>query len=518
MKVETQVVSITGSPNSAAVTRIHQALSRQPEIKLHSLEPQQLEQSEGLNKDQATLFIVAPDIDIKRLLSTLKKLAEDFSRKYFLFVGYQAGAVGLSVELSLVLGDSWRFAASEPEMIRARIADAIYFLDHADKLKVSVGKIRTWFGDGGWLQSSERKEWINADYYLDSIVRSSTDAIIGVDMQDMIRFWSKGAEKLYGHEAADVIGKTVFLLAPDVDTNEVAAMHDRVYRNEEIRDYETVHRRKNGSRVDVALNISPVFDSEGKMGGISLIARDISGRKRAEHEIEKQKQKLEAINKELKDFAYIISHDLKAPLRGISFVADWLIEDYADKLDEEGKENLRLLQSRARRMSQMIDGVLSYSRVETQQEESEPVDLNVLLPEVIDLLAPPPHIRITLDPSFPDVMCSPVRIGQIFQNLLSNAIRYMDKAQAEIHIGWRDEGDKWRFSVRDNGPGIDQAHFEKIFQIFQTLAPRDKVESTGVGLTIVRKIVQLYGGEIWLESVLGEGTTFYFTFPKDLSA
>jgi two-component system sensor kinase FixL len=205
-------------------------------------------------------------------------------------------------------------------------------------------------------------------------------------------------------------------------------------------------------------------------------------------------------------------------LRGISFVADWLIEDYADKLDEEGKENLRLLQSRARRMSQMIDGVLSYSRVETQQEEFEPVDLNALLPEVIDLLAPPPYIRITLDPSLPDIMCSPVRIGQVFQNLLSNAIRYMDKAQAEIHIGWRDEGDKWRFSVRDNGPGIDQAHFEKIFQIFQTLAPRDKVESTGIGLTIVRKIVQLHGGEIWLESVLGEGTTFYFTLPKDLSA
>lgn len=364
----------------------------------------------------------------------------------------------------------------------------------------------------------ERPEFwnfISAECYLDSILRSSSDAIIGIDMQDLIRFWNKGAEKLYGHRAEDVTGKTVFILAPDADEDGVAALRDRIYRNEEVQHYETVHRRKDGSRADVSLNLSPVFDHSGKMVGVLMIARDIGERKRAEKKIEKQKQKLEAVNKELNDFAYIISHDLKAPLRGISFVADWLFEDYAEKLDEEGKENLKLLQSRARRMSQLIDGVLSYSRVEGKKENPEPVDLNALVPEVIDLLAPPPHITVTIEGRLPVVICGPVKISQVFQNLLSNAIRYIDKERGEVHVGCRDEGDRWCFWVRDNGPGIEETHFEKIFQIFQTLAPRDKVESTGVGLTIVKKIVRLYGGDVWLESQLGRGTVFYFTLPKD---
>lgn len=363
----------------------------------------------------------------------------------------------------------------------------------------------------------ELRDPLIAEYYLDSILRSSSEAIVGIDTQDLIRFWNKGAEKLYGHRAEDVIGKTVFIVAPDAEANGVAALRDRIYRNEEIQNYETVHRRKDGSRADVSLNLSPVFDDAGKMVGVLMMVRDIGERKKSEKKIEKQKQKLEAVNKELNDFAYIISHDLKAPLRGISFVADWLFEDYAEKLGEDGRENLRLLQSRARRMSQLIDGVLSYSRVEGKKEAPAPVDLNALVSEVIDLLAPPPHITVTVENRLPVVVCGPVKISQVFQNLLSNAIRYLDKERGEIHVGCRDEGDKWCFWVRDNGQGIEEAHFEKIFQIFQTLAPRDKVESTGVGLTIVKKIVRLYGGDVWLESQVGRGTVFYFTLPKDQS-
>jgi two-component system, LuxR family, sensor kinase FixL len=372
--------------------------------------------------------------------------------------------------------------------------------------------------EGAVKEPAARCDRISAEYYLDSILRFSGDAIIGFDMRDIVCFWNKGAQKLYGHRAEDVVGKTVFIVAPDADAEEVAALRDRIYRNEEIRDYETVHRRKDGSRAEVSLNLSPMFDQAGKMVGVLMLVRDIGERKRTEKKIEKQRLKLEAINKELIDFAHIISHDLKAPLRGISFVADWLLEDYADRLGEEGKENLKLLQNRAWRMSQLIDGVLSYSRIEGKKEDPEPVDLHTLVREVVDLLAPPPHIAITIEDRLPVVVCGPVKISQVFQNLLNNAISYMDKERGEIHVGCRDEGDKWRFEVRDNGPGIEEAHFERIFQIFQTLAPRDKVESTGVGLTIVRKIVQLYGCDVWLESQVGKGTTFHFTLPKDLSS
>ncbi|HEY3487000.1 MAG TPA: PAS domain S-box protein [Gammaproteobacteria bacterium] len=362
----------------------------------------------------------------------------------------------------------------------------------------------------------EQQKWINADYYLDSIVRSSTDAIIGIDTQDVIRLWNKAAEKLYGYLSAEVIGKTVFILAPEADTAEVAAVRERVYREEEIRHYETRHRRKDGSWFEVSLNISSVFDRDGKMAGVSLIVRDISERTQVVPGSDQQQQKLEAMSKELNDFAYIVSHDLKAPLRGISFLADWLNEDYADKLDEEGKENLRLLKSRTTRMSQLIDGVLSYSRAAGRKEESEPVDLNVLLPEVIDSLAPPRHIHIEVAAGLPVVVCGPGKISQVFHNLLSNAICYMDKEQGLIQVGCRDEQDKWCFWVRDNGPGIEEAYFEKIFQIFQTLAPHDKVNSVGVGLSVAKKIVGLYGGKIWPESTVGTGTAFYFTLPKNI--
>ena len=142
------------------------------------------------------------------------------------------------------------------------------------------------------------------------------------------------------------------------------------------------------------------------------------------------------------------------------------------------------------------------------------VDLNQLVREVIDLLAPPENIAVSIGNSLPTVMAEPTRIQQVFQNLLSNAIKYMNKPEGEIRIACAAEGRQWKFSITDNGPGIDQQHFEKIFQLFQTLAPRDRVESTGVGLALVKKIVEMYGGRIWVESTVGRGSTFFFTLPR----
>jgi len=142
------------------------------------------------------------------------------------------------------------------------------------------------------------------------------------------------------------------------------------------------------------------------------------------------------------------------------------------------------------------------------------VDLNRLVEEVIDLLAPPANITVSVENPLPTVMAEPTRIQQVFQNLLSNAIKYMDKPEGKIRIACGAEGTQWKFSVTDNGPGIEPRHFEKIFQLFQTLAPRDRVESTGVGLALVKKIVEMYGGRVWIESKSGEGSTFFFTLPN----
>lgn len=248
-----------------------------------------------------------------------------------------------------------------------------------------------------------------------------------------------------------------------------------------------------------------------------FIVREMAERKQAEEQRALLVHELESANEELRNFGYVVSHDLKAPLRAIGSLADWISTDYADKFDDEGKEHMRLLIGRVRRMDGLIDGILQYSRVGRVKETIVVVDLNKLVREVIDLLAPPKNITISIVNSLPTVMTEPTRIQQVFQNLLSNAIKYMDKPDGEIRIACVAEGMQWKFSVADNGPGIDRQHFEKIFQLFQTLAPRDRVESTGVGLALVKKIVEMYGGRIWLESTLGLGSTFFFTLPQTVA-
>lgn len=224
---------------------------------------------------------------------------------------------------------------------------------------------------------------------------------------------------------------------------------------------------------------------------------------------------LENANQELEDFAYIVSHDLKAPLRGISSLAEWISNDYQDKIDDEGNKMLNLLAGRIQRMNSLIDGILQYSRIGRVTEEPVEADLNKVVSDVISMLGSHSNIEIRIENSLPVVKMEETRIIQVFQNLIGNAVKYMDKPQGMIKVGSRVEGKFWVIYVADNGPGINEKYFEKIFKIFQTLHSRDKVESTGVGLTIVKKIVESYGGRIWLESKVGSGTTFFFTLPRD---
>lgn len=228
-------------------------------------------------------------------------------------------------------------------------------------------------------------------------------------------------------------------------------------------------------------------------------------------------KELETVNQELKEFAYIVSHDLKAPLRSIDALVQWITEDYGELFDESGREQLSLLIGRVRRMQSLIEGVLNYSRIGRVREEMEAINLNRLVSSVIDLLSPPEHISIHVVGRLPTVTGEKIRIQQIFQNLLSNAIKFMDKEMGVIQLSCGQEGELWHFQVSDNGPGIAEKDFERIFQIFQTLNSRDSFESTGVGLTLVKKIVELHDGQVWVTSQLGHGTVFHFTLPVVIS-
>jgi signal transduction histidine kinase len=244
-------------------------------------------------------------------------------------------------------------------------------------------------------------------------------------------------------------------------------------------------------------------------------------RKKAEEVLEKLNTYLKSIvrelrraNKELQEFAYITAHDLKTPLRGIGTLAEWLSTDYADKFDEQGQKQVKMLTERAKRADKLVDSILQYSSIGQLKEEQEQLDLNMVLHDIICEIEPSENINITVESKLPVLMCKKTHIGQVFHNLLSNAVKHMDKEKGQIKVGCTEKKGFWKFSVADNGPGIDKKYFKKIFKIFQTLVLSDETESTGIGLSIAKKIVNMNAGRIWVESEVGKGSTFFFTLPK----
>jgi signal transduction histidine kinase len=244
------------------------------------------------------------------------------------------------------------------------------------------------------------------------------------------------------------------------------------------------------------------------------LQQEIAERREAELRQTELIEKVDSVNKELKDFASIVSHDLKAPLRGIKSLATWILDDCSDKLGEQGNEQMHLLLGRVERMYNLIDGVLQYSIVGRTEEQSTQVNLDKFIPEIIDMVVPPEHIKVTVENDMPVIEGEETQIMQLLQNLLSNAIKYNDKPEGWIKVGCVEEDGWWKFSVSDNGPGIEERHFERIFKMFQALTVTDEFEGTGVGLTVAKKIVELHGGKIWVESKVKEGSTFFFTWPK----
>lgn len=265
---------------------------------------------------------------------------------------------------------------------------------------------------------------------------------------------------------------------------------------------------------DMNVCIEVITDDSGKPERLVGVVEDISVRKAAERKQAALVKELEEVNRELGEFAYIVSHDLKAPLRGIGTLADWIARDQREHLDADGKEQMDLLLGRVKRMNDLIDGILRYSRIGRAKEEIATLDLGALTADVIDLIAAPSHVKVIVDGTLPTLRAARTQVAQVFQNLIGNAVKFCDKPAAEIHVSCVDEGNCHRFEIRDNGPGIDARHFQRIFQIFQTLAPRDRTESTGIGLSIVKKIVETMGGRIWVESTVGLGSRFFFTIPK----
>lgn len=365
----------------------------------------------------------------------------------------------------------------------------------------------------GITRKKAEEELCRSEAFMDSVLENLPNMVFVKAAADLrfVRF-NKAGEHLLGHSRDALIGKNDYDLFPAEQADFFSANDRAVIESRQMRDIleEPIETRTLGRRLLHTKKV-PIFDVEGIPQFLLGISEDITERKQAEDALRRS-------NAELEQFAYVVSHDLKAPLRGISSLANWLASDYGDALGTEGQEQLHLMIGRVKRMNALIEGILAYSRASRIREPEIAVDVTQVVQSTIDLLAPPPHIQIEVAAALPTVWCEPTRIAQVFQNLLSNAIKYMDKPAGRIGVSCVRQGGFWRFGIEDNGPGIEEQYFGKIFQLFQTLAARDKVEGTGVGLSIVQKIVELQGGRIWLESRVGEGTTFYFTVPASAGA
>ena len=231
-------------------------------------------------------------------------------------------------------------------------------------------------------------------------------------------------------------------------------------------------------------------------------------------ELKRHAERVVGINKQLDEFVYIVSHDLKAPLRGLASLATFLEDELGANPKKEVLEIINMMKSRTMRMQNLIDGILHYSRMANSKTEKESINVKELIHSIIDLLCPPSNIRIEFPDNLPVIYSERVKLHEVFQNLIGNAIKHNNKEKGEVKISFVEEKEFFEFSVHDNGSGIKTEHHEKIFGIFQTLQSKDKIESTGIGLTIVKKIIEEQDGKITVSSELGKGSIFKFLWKK----
>lgn len=257
---------------------------------------------------------------------------------------------------------------------------------------------------------------------------------------------------------------------------------------------------------------SSAQDEVGKLGSAFNHMLDRLDKSRTE--LVRYSEQLQKQNEELNQFSYVVSHDLKAPLRAIFKLSEWIEEDLGNAIPPDSKKNMQILRGRVFRLEALINGLLEYSKIGRINVPTERLDVQAMLKETIDLLNPPSHISISIENRMPVFNTKKFLLQQVFINLISNAIKYNDKAEGRVAIRVNETERFYRFVVEDNGMGIDRAYHEKVFEIFQTLQSRDKVEGTGVGLAIIKKSVEDMGGEIRVESEEMKGARFIFTWPK----
>ena len=347
-----------------------------------------------------------------------------------------------------------------------------------------------------------------------SIIANMNLGLVEVDNEDLVQLVNKSFCTLSGYTEKELYGNKLGQLL-HVSDPKIILVHQK-NRLKGISDtYEVNVQVKGGQKKHWLISGAPRYNEKGQVIGSIGIHLDIT----EQYELSEQKEQLlkdlESSNEGLQEYAHIVSHDLKSPLRSISALASWLEEDFGDKLGPAGLSQLNLMQDKIASMDQLITGILRYSSIGSEKARFEICPTLELIQQIKATIYWPEQIALRFNGTMPSIKADKTQLQQLFQNLLSNAISHLDKPKGQIEIGYNDLGDLHEFSVKDNGIGIPKAYKEKIFEIFETL--ESGKGSSGIGLSIVKKIVQLHGGTIWVKSEYGAGATFYFTIKKDIS-
>jgi PAS domain S-box-containing protein len=363
---------------------------------------------------------------------------------------------------------------------------------------------------------TERKHAQESAATLAAIVEHSDDAIFSTDLQGSIRTWNAGAHRLYQYGAGEIVGQPVSVLVPEERQDEETRILEEIRQGKTIENYETLRLRKDGSLLDVSLAVSPIKDANGRIIGISKIARDITDRVRAKEKLEQavaeRTQSLREVIAQMEEFSYSVSHDLRSPVRAMQGYARALAEDYSSQLDQEARLYIDRIIQGSSRMERLIHDVLTYSRVSRTEAKLQPVSLDLLVHGIVGQY-PELHsdrAEIIVQENLPSVIAHEPSLGQAFSNLLHNAVKFVAPGiKPKVHVFAERKDGCVTVQFQDNGIGIRPEHQSRLFGMFERIHPDGKYEGTGIGLAIVRKAVERMGGKVGIVSDGAHGSTFW---------
>ena len=363
------------------------------------------------------------------------------------------------------------------------------------------------------LDITEQKEQEEQLYLLSLIAEKNINAVIISDADGKIEWANKSFLDMSGYKIEEILGKKPGHLLQGEETNPetVNYMRDSIAKGLPF-NCEVINYSKDGKKYWVGVQGQALYNKKGEIVKYFAIEENVTKKKELEQQREFLVESLAKSNKELEDYAAIVSHDLKSPLRSIHSLISWIKEDNDKEFSEQTIQYLSMIEGKVEKMDHLIEGILTYAKIDKVDKVCEKVNTQEVIQNIINIIHIPNHISVTITKILPIVDADRFRVQQLFQNLISNAVNYIDKPIGTVEVSCEEDSKHFIFSIKDNGPGIAQENQEKIFKIFQSLEKSEK--STGLGLSIVKKIVDNYNGKIWIESEIGKGTTFFVQLNK----